>query len=100
MPHISRLTALAIHMQDLDDLDEVPDYAELARLTHVFRPPITQIMNLTLLAADSQEAILFLLHTDARRGDVGDRGVRRISAVPGCRKQRRMWQHVARCLRG
>lgn len=36
------------------------DYADLARLGHVTRPRLTQIMELFLLAPDIQEEILFL----------------------------------------
>lgn len=53
-------------------------------------------MNLTLLAPDIQEAILSLLHTGGRRGDVGEPGVWRISAVAGKQKRRRRWQRIAR----
>jgi len=45
VPRVSRLMALAIHMQELVDSGEVTDYAELARLAHVSRARITQIMN-------------------------------------------------------
>ena len=41
------------------------DYAELARLGHVSRALISQIMNLLLLAPDIQEEILFLPKTVA-----------------------------------
>jgi hypothetical protein len=91
VPPISRLMALAIRMQDLVDRGEVADYAELARLAHVSRPRITQIMNLTLLAPDIQEAILFLPSTDGGRGAIGERAVRRVCAAPEWRKQRYMW---------
>ncbi|KPJ72403.1 MAG: hypothetical protein AMS14_07835, partial [Planctomycetes bacterium DG_20] len=37
VPRISRLMALAIHMQQLVDWGQVTDYAELARLAHVSR---------------------------------------------------------------
>ncbi len=60
VPRISRLMALAIRTQDLVDQGEVADYADLARLAHISRARISQIMNLTLLAPDIQEAILFL----------------------------------------
>ena len=46
VPRISRLMALAIQMQRLIDEGAVRDYAELARLGHVSRARITQIMNL------------------------------------------------------
>jgi hypothetical protein len=35
VPRISRLMALAIHMQELVDAGEVADYAELARVAQV-----------------------------------------------------------------
>jgi len=91
VPRISRLMALAIHMQELVDRGEVTDYAELARLAHVSRPRITQIMNLTLLAPDIQEAIPFLPHTDGRRAQIGDRQIRPICAAFDWGKQRRVW---------
>jgi len=64
--------ALAIHTRALVDRGEVADYAELARLAHVSRPRITQIMDLTLLAPDVQEAILFLPVIDGKGRGVGD----------------------------
>lgn len=39
---------------------ELADYAELARLAHVYSARITQIMNLLHLAPDIQETILHL----------------------------------------
>jgi len=90
VPRISRLMALAIHMQELVDQSEVADYAELARLAHVSRARITQIMNLTLLAPDIQEALVFLPHTDGGRASIRERAFRPICAVPDWRRQRRM----------
>ena len=46
---------------------EMGDYADLARLAHVSLSRVSQIMNLTLLAPDIQEAILFLPATDGGR---------------------------------
>lgn len=60
IPRVARLMALAIRFEDLLKSGDVSDYAELARLAHVSRARITQIMNLLLLAPDIQEAILFL----------------------------------------
>ena len=89
-PRISRLMALAIHTQELVDTGEVAGYPELARLAHISRPRITQILNLTLLAPDIQEAILFLPCTDGGRGAIGERRVRPICAVLDWRRQRRV----------
>ena len=90
VPRVSRLMALAIRMQELVDAGEVADYAELARLAHVSRTRISQIMSLTLLAPDIQEAILFLPCTDGGCGAVGERRARSICAVADWRNQRRM----------
>ena len=87
--------ALAIRIRELVDQGEVADYADLARLAHVFHARITQIMNLFHLAPDIQEAILFLPRTDGGTGAVSKRAVRRICAVPDWCKQRRMWDDLA-----
>ena len=67
VPRVSRLLALALHMDDLRRQGEVTDYAELARLAMVTRARMTQIMSLLLLAPDIQEEILFLPRSDGGR---------------------------------
>lgn len=59
IPRITRLMALAIKFQEMIDRGEVKDYADLARLGLVTRARVTQIMNLTLLAPEIQEELLF-----------------------------------------
>ena len=59
IPRITRLMALAIKFQHMVDRGEVRDYADLARLGHVTRARLTQIMNLLLLSPDIQEMLLF-----------------------------------------
>ena len=70
VPRISRLMALAIKFDEMIRSGEVKDQAELARLGHVSRARLSQIMNLLNLAPDIQEAILFLPPTVEGR-DVG-----------------------------
>jgi hypothetical protein len=60
IPRISRYMALAIHFEDLIRQSVVTDYADLARLGHVTRARVTQIMNLRLLAPTIQEELLEL----------------------------------------
>jgi hypothetical protein len=60
IPRISRYMALAIHFEDLIRQGVVSDYADLARLGHVTRARVTQIMNLRLLTPEIQEELLFL----------------------------------------
>jgi hypothetical protein len=55
VPRLARLMALAIRFEDLIRTGQVAGYADLARLGHVSRARITQIMNLLLLASDIQE---------------------------------------------
>ena len=94
IPRISRLMALAIHMDELVRRGEVVDYADLARLAHVSRARITQIMNLLLLAPEIQEALLFLPLVHCGRDAVAERQVRPIATIPDWRKQRVMWAEL------
>jgi hypothetical protein len=58
IPRITRLMALAIKLQEMIDRGEIQDYVDIARLGYITRARASQIMNLTLLAPDIQEAIL------------------------------------------
>jgi hypothetical protein len=60
LPRVAKLMALAIRFEGLLRDGVVKDYAELARLGHVTRARMSQIMNLLHLAPDIQEALLFL----------------------------------------
>lgn len=62
-PRITRLMALAIKFDQLLREGTVRDYADLARLGHVTRARMTQIMGLLNLAVDIQEEILNLPKT-------------------------------------
>jgi len=46
LPRVTKLMALAIRFDGLIRDGEVADYAEIARLGHVTRARVTQIMNL------------------------------------------------------
>jgi hypothetical protein len=87
--------ALAIRFEQLIRTGSVTDYAELARLGHVSRARLTQIMNLSLLAPDIQEAILFLPRTVSGRDLIQERDLRPIAAVMDWPRQRRMWTQLA-----
>lgn len=80
LPRITRLMALAVKCQGLVDRGEVRDYAELATLGYVTRARITQIMNLSLLAPDLQEALLFIDHIQPRIWS--ERYIRSVVALP------------------
>ena len=95
IPRVTRLMALAIHMEALVCHGEVADYADLARLAHVSRARVTQIMNLLHLAPDIQESILSLPRSDGGRDPIREKMIRPITAVPDWRKQRVMWIKVS-----
>jgi hypothetical protein len=95
LPRVTRLMALAIRFDQLIRDGEVQDYADIARLGHVTRARVTQIMNLLHLAPDIQEAVLGLSKIQDGLGGITERQLRPISAVPDWRKQRRMWQNPA-----
>ena len=95
VPRISRLMALAIEMDRLIREGVVRDYAELARLGHVSRARITQIMNLNLLAPSIQEEILFLPRVGRGRDPIREHALRPITAMFDWNKQRRMWKSVS-----
>src|SRR5262249_44202746 len=90
-PRIAKLMALAIRFEGLIRSGRVRDYAELARLGHVTRARITQIMNLLQLAPNIQEQLLFLPRIKSGREAIHLRILQPIAATPDWRKQRRMW---------
>ena len=73
---------------------EVRDYADLARLGHVTRARLTQIMNLLNLAPDIQEQILFLPVVEAGDVPIHERQLRPIVQALDRGRQRRMWAGV------
>ena len=95
VPRVSRLMALAIRLDQLIRDGVVADQAELARLGHVSRARLTQIMNLLCLAPDLQERILFLPKTERGRDPVTERDLRPIAALADWRKQRRIWRDLS-----
>ncbi len=95
VPRIARLMALAIRCDDLLRRGEVKDLAELARVGHVTRARMTQIMNLLMLAPDIQEQILFLPLITAGREPLKEWQIRPVAAQIAWAKQRRMWKTLA-----
>lgn len=68
VPAVARTLALALahKMQAMIDVGEVADQAELARVFGFTRARVSQIMDLTLLAPDVQERVLFGEETGCR----------------------------------
>jgi hypothetical protein len=92
LPRVSRLMALALRFDQLLHDGSIADYAALARLGHVSRARISQIMNLLLLAPDIQEALLFLPSTQRGRDLIHLGALQALAALPVWQQQRRLWQ--------
>ena len=82
---VARLMALAIRFDQLIRDGVVADYADLARLGHVSRARVTQIMNLLNLAPDIQERLLL---SKAGTDDLHERRLRALAAEPDWQRQR------------
>ncbi len=95
VPRISRYMALAIHFEDLIKQGVVTDYADLARLGHVTRARVTQIMNLRLLAPEIQEDLLFSTLGCTLTSKVRLNAIQKLCACPDWRKQRIAWSQPA-----
>lgn len=94
VPRVSRLMALAIKVDGLIASGAIADQAEAARLGHVTRARMTQIMNLLLLAPDIQEAVLNLPTVERGREPIVETHLRSIAAEPGWKRQRQLWNTV------
>ncbi len=96
IPRVARLLALAMHVEHLIRSAVVPNYATVARLGHISRARLTQILNLTLLAPEIQESILFLPAIQRGPDPIKERDLRPIATEPDWQIQRRMWRQLLR----
>ena len=96
VPRLARLLALALKLEGLVRDGTVRDYATLARLGHVSRARLSQMMNLLVLAPDIQEEILFLSSARSARDAITLRHLQPIARVPCWTKQRRLWHQLKR----
>jgi hypothetical protein len=94
VPRIARLLALAHKFDRLLDDGVIADYATLARLGHVSRARITQILNLLNLAPDIQEEILFMPLTLEGHDPVPMRRLGAVAQTLDWRYQRALWRRL------
>lgn len=94
VPRVAKLMALAIRCEELVRTEEVADYADLARLGHITRARMSQIINLLNLAPAIQEEILFLPATKQGRDPISERDLRPICVVPNWKEQKRLWKQL------
>ena len=96
VPRVARLMALAIKIDGLIQSGAISDQAEAARLGHVSRARMTQIMNLLLLAPDIQDQVLNLPRTVRGHDPIAETHLRSIVREIDWTRQRTMWQERAR----
>jgi hypothetical protein len=92
VPRICRLLALAHAVDDAIGRGELHDLADAAQAFGLTRARLTQLMNLTLLSPEIQEAILALPAVDRGRDEVSERCLRAIAAEPAWERQAEMWK--------
>ncbi len=93
-PHVTRLLALAHHLQELIDKGAVEDYADIARLSNLSRARLSQIMNLTLLAPQIQEEILLFKNQKPILDRLREQSLRIVLKSPIWKKQIRIWEKL------
>jgi hypothetical protein len=97
-PRIACLLALAHRFDGMVRTGTVKDYAELARLGHVTRARVTQIMNLLNLAPEIQEYLLWL--SSGCGCEVTERDLRRIAGEVRWDRQRDLFRQHKRAAEG
>jgi hypothetical protein len=96
VPRLARLLALAWHIEGLVQSGTLASYAAAARLGHVSRARLSQVMSLLNLAPDLQEQLLFLQHPRRGRAPLALRHLLRVAAVLDWPEQRRRWRKLRR----
>jgi len=96
VPRIARLLALAWHIDGLVRSGALASYASAARLGHVSRARLSQIMSLLNLAPDLQEHVLFLPRPRRGRAPLTLRQLLRVAAALEWPEQRRRWRQLQR----
>ncbi len=96
VPRVTRLMALAIRFDHLIRSGAITDQADLARLGHVSRARVTQIMNLLHLAPSIQEEVLFLPRVTSGHDPITERDLRAVAAEVDWGHQREAWRRLKR----
>ncbi len=89
----AQMLAFAHKAQTLIDSQAVQDRAELARRLGFTRARISQLLDLTLLAPDIQEEILFADTSSGREG-INEHTLRDIVLASDWAAQRRLWREI------
>jgi hypothetical protein len=96
VPRIARILGLARHVEELVRSGTLGSYAAAARLGHISRARLSQILSLLHLAPDVQEQLLFLEHPARGRQALTLRHLLSVAAVLDWHEQRRRWRKLCR----
>jgi hypothetical protein len=96
VPRIARLVALAWHIEEQVRLGTLASYAAAARLGHVSRARLSQIVSLLNLAPDVQEHVLFSQRPARGRPELTLRQLLSVAAALDWHEQRRRWRKLRR----
>jgi hypothetical protein len=88
--------ALAHHLREAIESGRLPDAASAARALGFTRARITQILDLTLLAPDIQEAVLHLEAVNGAEPTVNERVLRGVVQAASWREQRERFAEAMR----
>ena len=94
VPRVARLLALAHRFDRLLQTGAVGNGSALARLGHVSRARIAQILNLLHLSPGIQEEILFLPRTERGRDPIHLAHLRPIALTQDWKRQHRLWRRL------
>src|SRR5205823_14385729 len=94
VPRLARFLALALRLEGQLRQGVLKDCGEVARLGHVTRARVSQLLTLVHLAPDIQEAILLLPRTQRGRDPVILSDVLPIAMEPDWKRQRRAWRRL------
>ena len=96
VPRIARLLALAWHIEEQVRSGALASYAAAARLGHISRARLSQIVSLLNLAPDVQEQVLFSQRPTRGRPELALRHLLRVAATLDWHEQRRRWRKLRR----
>ena len=88
--------ALAWHVEEQVRSGTLTSYAAAARLGHISRARLSQILSLLNLAPDVQEQVLFLQSPARGRQELALRHLLSVAAVLHWHEQRRCWRKLLR----
>ena len=95
VPHVKRLMALAIRLEDLLDNGLVGNQSEIAKAAGITTARVSQIVNRNRLAPDIQQAILELESTTERTDPFLERQVREVATHINWVRQRKEFKKLS-----